>query len=259
MCLCRAAEQDPCAPSLQGFQCFTCTSQFPSRSVLLRLFLQAPCKVMVKALGPKVLQERGLQRPKPGSAHEGVGDWKTLLGHSADPGAPSPGWDSGRGGRAHPAGTWLCSRGCQQPHSSRGFSPLPVAQAHAGRTCCAAGMCRGDAAEFPAVTQAVPRSRWGKSSSKRSGPQGGEKGGESTREIPQEARIPSPRQAGRGAPVPYSAAAPPAAGAGTTGAFICLCLPFPPESQGSQPESLRIQLSPGACCVSPRSVSRPVA
>lgn len=153
-----------------------------------------------------------------------------------------------------------CALGGAGSHIPAGdFPPLPVARAHAGRTCCAAGMCRGDAAEFPAVTQAVPRSRWGKSSSKRSGPQEGEKGGESTREIPQEARIPSPKQAGRGAPVPYSAAAPPAAGAGTPGAFICLCLPFPPESQGSQPESLRIQLFPGACCVSPGSVSCPVA
>lgn len=42
---------------------FTSTSQLPSRSVLLGPFLQPPYKVMAKVLGPKVLEEGGVQHP----------------------------------------------------------------------------------------------------------------------------------------------------------------------------------------------------
>lgn len=138
---------------------FTSTSQFPSSSVLLRLILQAPYRVMAKVLRPKVPQEGGFQHPWTSSAHEGTGDGKSCSATVQILEFPAL-----VGILEEAAGLAPLARGCALGGASshipaRGFSPLPVAQAHTGRTCCAAGMCRGDTAELPAVTQAMPRSR----------------------------------------------------------------------------------------------------
>lgn len=131
----------------------------PSRSVLLRLFLQAPYRSWLKFWGSRCYRKGVCSIHSQAPLTKELGMEKSCSATAQILELPALAGILEEAARLTPLARGCALGGASSHIPARGLSPLPAAQAHMRRTCCAAGICRGDTAEFPAVTQAMPRSR----------------------------------------------------------------------------------------------------